>query len=190
MALNGQKASFLAGGEFPFPIVQGGQNVGAVTIQFRPFGVKLDFTGVIGADDIIRLHVAPEVSTLDFANSISLSGFVIPAVSSRRAETEIELRDGQSFGIAGLIDHRAQAQLNKIPGIGDIPILGQLFRSRSTSRSNTELLVIVTPRIVDPLKGESAEQQAPKNPMPFLDSEKFDETIPGNKNAGTRKKEK
>jgi len=127
MALNGQQATFLAGGEFPFPIVQSGQSAGAVTVQFRPFGVRLDFKGTIGADSVIRLHVAPEVSTLDFANSISISGFVVPAISTRRAETEIELKDGQSFGIAGLLDHRAQSQMNKIPGLGDIPILGQFF---------------------------------------------------------------
>ncbi|PYS32698.1 MAG: type II and III secretion system protein, partial [Acidobacteria bacterium] len=110
LALNGQKASFLAGGEFPFPVVQGGANVGAVTIQFRPFGVRLEFTGTISPDNVIRLHVLPEVATLDFANSVSISGFVVPAISTRRAETEIELKDGQSFGIAGLLDHRAQAQ--------------------------------------------------------------------------------
>src|SRR5207249_6086914 len=136
LALNGQKASFLAGGEFPFPVVQGGANVGAVTIQFRPFGVRLEFTGTISPDNVIRLHVLPEVATLDFANSVSISGFVVPAISTRRAETEIELKDGQSFGIAGLLDHRAQAQLNKIPGISDIPILGKLFTSRSINRSN------------------------------------------------------
>src|SRR5262249_20544712 len=140
LALNGQKASFLAGGEFPFPVVQGGANVGAVTIQFRPFGVRLEFTGTIAPDNVIRLHVLPEVATLDFTNAVSISGFVVPAISTRRAETEIELKDGQSFGIAGLIDHRAQTQLNKIPGIADIPILGKLFTSRSINRSNGELI--------------------------------------------------
>ena len=184
MALNGQKASFLAGGEFPFPIVQGGQNVGAVTIQFRPFGVRLDFTGTIGKDNVIRLHVAPEVSTLDFANAISISGFVVPAISTRRAETEIELKDGQSFGIAGLLDKRAQAQLNKIPGIGDIPILGLLFRSKSVNRSNAELLVMVTPHIVDPIGAAPPVPSGPDAVLPFLESPKFDSTVPGNKNAG------
>src|SRR5205814_9041605 len=103
--------------------------------QFKPFGVKLDFTGNISNDGTIRLHVAPEVSTLDFTNAAIISGFTVPALSTRRAETEIELKDGQSFGIAGLLDNRAQAQLNKIPGIGDIPILGNLFRSRQVNRS-------------------------------------------------------
>src|SRR5436190_20207559 len=124
MALNGQKASFLAGGEFPFPFVQPGQGFVSVTIQFKPFGVRLDFTGTITKDNVIRLHVAPEVSTLDFANGVTVSGFNIPALSSRRAETEIELKDGQSFGIAGLLDHRAQVQMSKFPGIADIPVLG------------------------------------------------------------------
>jgi pilus assembly protein CpaC len=182
MALSGQKASFLAGGQFPFPIVQGGQNVGVVTIQFRDFGVKLDFTGTIGRDDVIRLHVAPEVSTLDFTNSITISGFVVPAISTRKAETEIELKDGQSFGIAGLLDHRAQAQMNKIPGIGDIPILGQLFRSKSVNRSNTELLVIVTPHIADPIRAPSSPPVEPKLALPYLDVPKFDEKLPESKN--------
>jgi len=124
------------------------------------------------------------VSTLDFANSISISGFVVPAISTRRAETEIELKDGQSFGIAGLIDHRAQAQLNKIPGIGDIPILGQLFRSRSVNRSNTELLVMVTPHIVDPLRAAPPLPPEIKPVMPFLDPSKFDESVPEHKNVG------
>src|ERR1019366_2597705 len=110
LALSGQKASFLAGGQFPFPVVQGGQNIGVVTIQFRPFGVQLDFTATIESDNVIRLHVAPEVSTLDYTNSVTISGFTIPAISTRRAETEIELKDGQSFGIAGLLDHRVTDQ--------------------------------------------------------------------------------
>jgi len=185
MALNGQKASFLAGGEFPFPVVQGGANVGAVTIQFRPFGIQLDFQGNINPDNVIRLHVAPSVSTLDFSNSVSISGFVIPALSTRRAETEIELKDGQSFGIAGLLDHRAQAQLNRIPGIADIPILGKLFTSRSINRSNTELIVIVTPHIVDPVKEVTGVPQVPKYPMPFLESQPFDKAVPGNNNVGS-----
>jgi pilus assembly protein CpaC len=186
MALNGQKASFLAGGEFPYPVVQGGANVGAVTIQFRPFGIQLDFQGIINPDNVIRLHVAPSVSTLDFANSASISGFVVPALSTRKAETEIELKDGQSFGIAGLLDHRAQAQLNRIPGIADIPILGKLFTSRSINRSNTELIVIVTPHIVDPVRqAPSSVPQPPNYPMPFLESQPFDKAVPGNKNVGS-----
>jgi pilus assembly protein CpaC len=185
MALNGQRASFLAGGEFPFPIVQGGANVGAVTIQFRPFGVRLDFLGTIDSSNVIRLHVAPEVSTLDFANGVSISGFVVPAISNRRAETEIELLDGQSFGIAGLLDNRAITQMSKIAGIGDIPILGKLFRSKQVNRSNTELIVIVTPHIVDPVRVPMPAPKLPNYVVPFLDTPKFDESIPGNGDVTT-----
>ena len=142
LALSGSKASFLAGGEFPFPVVQGGQNLGVVTIQFRPFGVRLDFNGTIGDDNTVRLQVAPEVSSLDFANAITISGFTVPAIATRRAETEVELRDGQSFAIAGLLNEQDTAQLSKIPGIGDIPILGKLFQSRSIQKSKSELVVL------------------------------------------------
>jgi pilus assembly protein CpaC len=178
LAMNGGPARFLAGGEFPFPIVQGGTNFSAVTIQFRPFGVRLEFTGFIEDNGIIRLQITPEVSTLDFSNALSISGFVIPAISTRRAETEVELRDGQGFGIAGLLDQRTQAQLNKLPGIGDIPILGQLFRSRSVNRSRNELLVLVTPHIVDPVKPGMPVPLPPKQPMPNLSSPKFDQGLP------------
>jgi pilus assembly protein CpaC len=178
LALNGQKANFLAGGEFPFPVVQGGTNVGAVTIQFRPFGVKLDFTAFVGQDHVIRMHIAPEVSTLDFTQAIVISGFTVPAISTRRTETEIELKDGQSFGIAGLMDNRATVQLSKIPGIGDIPILGNLFRSRSINRSDSELMVMVTPRIVDPVQMNASPPVPPSNPIKFLDNPRFDKGIP------------
>jgi len=181
LALSGQKASFLAGGEFPFPVIQGTQNLGTVTIQFKPFGVRLDFTGIVGDDGVIRLHVAPEVSTLDFTNALTISGFTMPAVSTRRAETEIELKDGQSFGIAGLLDNRSQSQLSNVPGIGDIPILGQLFRSRNINRSNTELLVLVTPHVVDPVRIDAPVQKGPTLPVPFLNIPQFDNTAPGHK---------
>src|SRR5438552_5788794 len=162
MAINRQKATFLAGGEFPFPIVQPGNGFTAVTIQFKPFGVRLEFTGNIASDGTIRLHVAPEVSTLDFTNALAISGFTIPAISTRRAETELELKDGQSFGIAGLLDNRAQAQLSKVPGIGDIPVLGQLFRSRNINKSNTELLALVTPHIIYPDHTSTPPPHSPK----------------------------
>jgi pilus assembly protein CpaC len=186
LAMNGQKASFLSGGEFPFPVVQGGANVGAVTIQFRPFGVKLDFVGTIDyAQSVIRLHVAPEVSTLDFTNAVTISGFVVPALSTRRAETEIELKDGQSFGIAGLMDRREQAQMSKIPGIGDIPVLGQFFRSKNVNRSNSELLVLVTPHIVDPVHREMVKATEPKGPVQILEPSKFDKNTDKLTNPGT-----
>jgi len=132
----------------------------------------------VGADNVIRLHVAPEVSTLDFSNAAVISGFTVPALSTRRAETEIELKNGQSFGIAGLLDNRVQAQLSKIPGIGDIPILGNLFRSRSISRSNGELVVLVTPHVVDPVKSNTPPPPTPENPMKFLENHGFDKTLP------------
>ena len=178
LALSGQKASFLAGGEFPVPVVQGGQSIGVVTIQFRPFGVRLEFTAFVGKDRVIRLHIAPEVSTLDFANAAVISGFTVPALSTRRAESEIELKDGQSFGIAGLLDNRATEQLSKVPGIGDIPILGNLFRSRIINRSNSELLVLVTPRVVDPVKLDTPPPLPPANPIKFLENPNFDKGLP------------
>jgi pilus assembly protein CpaC len=183
MAISGQKATFLAGGEFPFPIVQASTGVPVVTIQFRPFGVKLDFTATVQDDNTLRLHVAPEVSTLDFANALTFSGFTVPAISTRRAETEIELKDGQSFGIAGLLDRRTTTQLSKVPGIGDIPILGQLFRSKSINKTNTELLVFVTAHIVDPVHVDTPLAAAPTVPVPFLDINKFDQQLPGTKQA-------
>lgn len=173
MTLNGREASFLAGGEFPFPVVQGGTNFTAVTIQFREFGVRLKFTPNIQPDGKIRLKVSPEVSALDFANALTISGFIVPAISTRRAETEIELRDGQSFAIAGLIDNRLTESASKIPVLGDVPIIGKLFRSRAMNRSNTELLVMVTPKLVRPLSPGQVPPM-PTFPKPFLDREKFD----------------
>jgi len=178
LALNGQKASFLVGGEFPVPIVQGGQSIGVVTIQFRPFGVRLDFTAFVSKAKVIRLHVNPEVSTLDFNNAAVISGFTIPALSTRRAETEIELKDGQPFAIAGLLDNRAQVQMSKIPGIGDIPILGNLFKTHSTTRSNSDLLVFVTPHVIDPIKAAVPVPLPPSNPIKFLDNPGFDKNLP------------
>lgn len=189
LAMNGQKASFLAGGEFPFPVIQGTQALGAVTIQFRPFGVKLDFTGFINTDNVIRMHVAPEVSTLDFTNAVTISGFTVPALSTRRAETDIELKDGESFGIAGLIDNRVTSQMTKLPGFGDIPVLGQLFRSKSISRTNSELMVIVTPHIVDPLAPNQPPIAMPTYPLPFLNIPNFDPTIGAVSKEGTTSKQ-
>ena len=143
---NGKEASFLAGGEYPYPVVQG--NNQGVTIMFKEFGVRLKFTPTVVGSDTIHLKVAPEVSALDFTNAIVLNGFRVPALTTRRTETEIELRDGQTFAIAGLIDHTLTQTMSKVPGIGDIPILGYLFRSRAYQKNNTELVVMITPQIV------------------------------------------
>ena len=127
---------------------------------------------------MVRMHVAPEVSTLDFSNALTISGFTVPAISTRRAETEIELKEGQSFGIAGLLDNRAQVQFSKIPGIGDIPILGRLFQSQSLNRSHTELMVLVTPHIVDPIRMSGPGPVPPKNPVKLLNIPSFDKDLP------------
>ncbi len=150
LTLPGREASFLAGGEFPFPTVQGGQGNNAVTITFKEFGVRLRFTPTITNTGSIRLQVAPEVSSLDFGNGLAFGGFQIPALLTRRAETEVELREGQHLAIAGLIDNSISDNLDKIPILGDIPILGLLFRSKDVRQNRTELLVIVTPRLVQP----------------------------------------
>ena len=171
IAVNGKAASFLAGGQFPFPIVQPGAGFTAVTISFKEFGVRLSFTPVIMPNGNIHLQVAPEVSTLDFANALSISGFTVPALSTRKAETEFELQDGQSFVIAGLMDNRVTDVYNKIPGLGDIPILGNFFRSRSLQKSNSELMVLCTVRRVSP---NSEAPAGPKDPKPFMEKEKFD----------------
>jgi pilus assembly protein CpaC len=172
--LSGQKASFLSGGEFPFPVVQGSSGgLTSITIQFRPYGVKLDFTPIVNDDGTIQLKVAPEVSALDYTNAVTISGYTIPAISTRRAETQVELRDGQSFAISGLLDRRTTDIFNKMPGIGDIPILGALFRSESINHSTVELMVVVTPTLVDPLT-DTASPTLPKLPVPMLDPTQFD----------------
>lgn len=169
MTQSGKDASFLAGGEFPFPILQGVGAGGAagITIQFREFGVRLGFTPTLTPDGSIHLKVKPEVSSLDFSNALTIQGFLIPALSTRRVESEMDLKDGQSFAIAGLVDNRVTEQFQKIPGIGDIPILGKLFQSKTLNRSNSELLVLVTPRIVQPLTSDKLPP-GPVNPIPFL----------------------
>lgn len=171
IAVNGKEASFLAGGQFPFPIVQPGAGFTAVTISFKDFGVRLQFTPTIMPNGYIHLKVAPEVSTLDFANALSISGFTVPALSTRRAETEFEVQDGQSFVIAGLLDNRITDIYNKIPGLGDIPILGTFFRSKSAQRSKSELMVLCTVKRISPT---TESPTLPKDPKPFMDTGKFD----------------
>jgi pilus assembly protein CpaC len=180
IAVNGKEASFLAGGEFPFPVVQPGQGFSAVTIQFREFGVKLRFTPEIMPSGMIHLHVVPEVSALDFANGLTISGFNVPALTTRKADTEFEIKDGQSFVIAGLMDNRVTSIMNKMPGLGDIPILGNLFRSKNLTKANTELMVMVTARRIYP---SDQLPPGPKNPKPFLDKDKFDGKHSGGKGS-------
>jgi pilus assembly protein CpaC len=170
MTESGKDASFLAGGEFPFPILQstgGGSGFAGITIQFKEFGVRLNFTPTLTPDGLIHLKVKPEVSSLDFTNALTLQGFVIPALATNRVESEMDLTDGQSFVIAGLLDNRVTEQLQKVPGIGDIPILGKLFQSRTLNKSKNELVVVVTPVIVHPL---AAGSPAPSLdfPKPFI----------------------
>ena len=148
VTLSGQEASFLAGGEFPVPVPQ---EADSITIEFKTFGVGLSFTPIVLNEQHISLRVAPEVSELNFSNAISLSGFVVPALTTRRAATVIELADGQSFAIAGLLNESVRESISKFPLLGDLPILGALFRSVSFQKNETELVIIVTPHLVKPL---------------------------------------
>jgi len=171
IAVNGKESSFLAGGEFPYPVVQGTAGLNSVTIQFKEFGVRLRFTPVIMPNGNIHLRVNPEVSALDFSNGLTISGFVIPSITTRRAETEFEIKDGQSFVIAGLLDNRLTNQGSKVAGLGDIPILGTFFKSKNLNKSNDELMVLVTARRVSPSDTLPTLQ---KFPQKFLEPEKFD----------------
>ena len=164
IAYNGQEASFLAGGEFPVPVVQGA--TGTVTVQFKEFGIRLTFTPTI-AGDVIRLKVAPEVSALDFANGVTLGGFRIPALTTRRAATDVELRDGQSFAIAGLLDNVSQDDKAAIPILSKLPIIGPLFKSKAERAEQTELMVLITPRLVKPLDPDEVPP-LPTQFKPFL----------------------
>lgn len=166
VAESGKDASFLAGGEFPVPIAQGTGGNAAISVQYKEFGVRLNFTPVIRGDRV-HLKVRPEVSTLDFANGVLLQGFRIPALSTRRTETELELQDGQTFAIAGLINNSMNATLQKIPGIGDIPILGLLFKSKAARKDQTELVVMITPQIL-PRSSAGVTAALPRTPEPFL----------------------
>jgi pilus assembly protein CpaC len=159
IAYNGQEASFLAGGEIPIAVVSGA--AGNVSVEYKEYGVRLNFTPTV-AGDTIRLHVRPEVSTLDFPNGILLSGFRIPALATRRAETDVELRDGQSFAIAGLLNNLSQDDYNEVPGLSRLPIIGHLFKSKAERAEQTELLVVITPQLVRPLNPDEVP------PLPTL----------------------
>jgi pilus assembly protein CpaC len=187
ITVEGKEASFLAGGEFPFPTLTSSSTGGAtspvVTVQFKKFGIQLNFTPTVTASGAINLKVSPEVSALDYSNAVTLQGFQIPALISRRAETEVVLKDGETFAIAGLLDNRVIQTINKFPVIGDLPIIGQLFKSRSTKKSSDELLVVVTPRFVRP----AAAGEEVKNPEML---ESFMSTVHDEKAAGKYGKKK
>jgi pilus assembly protein CpaC len=185
LAIDGSPASFLAGGEFPYPVVQSvGTGLNAVTILFREFGIRLRFQPTITPRGTIRLHVAPEVSALDYANGLVYQGFQIPGLSVRKVDTEIELKQGQSFAIAGLLDNRLTETLSRVAGLSDIPLLGRLFRSRAVSREKTELLVMVTPELVEPIP---AGQPLPEIQMPREFLKEGAQEVPGTPATSTAK---
>jgi len=155
-ALSGETASFLAGGEFPIPVSQGGGNGGAITIEYKQYGVGLAFTPIVLADGRISMRVRPEVSELSNEGSLKIGGFDVPALTTRRAETTVELGSGQSFMLAGLLRSNASNSLSKAPFLGDLPILGALFRSTSFRKAETELVIVVTPYLVRPVNGRLA----------------------------------
>jgi len=156
IALSGKTANFLVGGEFPVPVPSGN---GDISIEYKPFGVGLTFTPTVLSDKKINIDVTPEVSELDFSNAVQISGYVVPGLTARRASTVIELADGQSFAIAGLLKETVRDAISKFPGLGDIPILGMLFRSREFQKNETELVIIATPHLVKPL--DMANQTLP-----------------------------
>ena len=165
IAYNGEEASFLAGGEIPIPVVQGVS--GQVSVQYKEFGIRLTFRPTI-AGDVIRLKLRPEVSSLDFNNGVILAGFRIPALSTRRAETDVELRDGQSFAIAGLMNNISQTDRQAVPILSSLPIIGNLFKSKAERAEQTELMVLITPRLVRALDPDEVPL-LPTRPGEFID---------------------
>lgn len=181
---NGKEASFLVGGEFPVPVLQGGANSGAVTIQFREYGIRLTFNPTMTENGTLKMYVKPEVSTIDLANAVSVSGFVIPALATRRVESTIELGPGQSFIIGGLVDDRTNEVFAKMPGLANIPLLGQLFKSRNENRQKTELIVLVTPEFVEP-QSAADQKLLPNMPGGFLNPMMLPNGMPGSSNTGS-----
>lgn len=187
LAQNGKQASFVAGGEFPYPVVQGSTGGGsaAVTIQFREFGVRLSFVPTITPRGSISLRVAPEVSALDFTHGLTVNGFSVPAITLRKLDTAVELNEGQSFAIGGLLDNRVTDTVDKVPFLGDLPILGKFFQSKSHEKENTELIVIVTPEIVRPIP-QGAPLPQLKYTVPFMDpNTPADQMTPAKGNSGS-----
>ncbi|MBZ5674355.1 MAG: pilus assembly protein N-terminal domain-containing protein [Acidobacteriia bacterium] len=183
---NGKEANFLVGGEFPVPILQGVGAAGAVTIQFKEFGIRLLFTPIMTANKTIKLALRQEVSTIDFANAVTLQGFVIPALSTRRAETNVELTEGQTFVVAGLMDNRETTALTKLPVISSIPVLGSLFKSKIENKNNTELVMLVTPEVTEALGANDPKPQ-PYFPQEFL-KRMGPEDVPAAKSKAKTKK--
>ncbi len=171
ITLSGKSANFLAGGEFPIPVPQAGASVPVITIQYKPFGVALSFTPTVLGKDRINMVVAPEVSELDFSQAVSLQGYIVPSITTRRLSTTVELADGQSFAIAGLLKDEVKHNIAKYPFLGDIPIIGALFRSSSFQRDETELVVIVTPHLVKPL--DMSKQTLPTDGYVMPDDYEF-----------------
>jgi pilus assembly protein CpaC len=155
VAMSGQTATYLAGGEFPVPVVQSGNQAGGITIDYKEFGVRLALTPTVLARNRISLKVAPEVSDLDFSAGIQTGGVAVPALLVRRTDTTVELGDGESFVISGLVSSNLVRNLDKVPWLGDVPVLGAFFRSTSLSREDKELIMVVTPRLVRPLAREA-----------------------------------
>ncbi len=184
LTTSGSPANFLAGGEFPFPTLQGGgSGVGQITIQVREFGVRLKFLPTVTPRGTIHLSVTPEVSALDYSSSLQVQGYTIPGLSVRRMQTEIELEDGQSFVIGGLIDNRMTETIDKVPGLSKLPILGKLFQSRSVQKNNSELLVLVTPELVRPIQ---AGEDKPEIKMPGAFLKGAATSLPGNPATGVK----
>jgi pilus assembly protein CpaC len=168
LATNGKEASFLAGGEFPYPVAQGSTGgLSTVTIEFKEYGIRINFIPTITPRGTIHLQVAPEVSSLDYTNEVNISGFLVPGITSRRVNTEVELADGESFMIGGLLDKSTSDNFSKIPFLGDIPIIGKLFQSEQRTKNDSELIVIVTPEIVSPFAA-NATLPTPNYPVPFI----------------------
>ena len=157
---NGKEAYFLVGGEFPVPVLQGGGSAGAVTVQFKEFGIRLRFTPVVSGNGTIKLHLVQEVSTIDAADGVTFNGFVIPAIATRRTESDVELGDGQSFAVSGLLDNRDTESFSKLPFLSSIPVLGSLFKSKTANKTRTELILLVTPQVTMPL--------GPNDPRPEI----------------------
>lgn len=188
ITLSGKSANFLAGGEFPIPVPQPGAGGTAITIEYKPFGIGLHFTPTVLSNNKISMEVGPEVSDLDFSNAITLNGWVVPSIALRRVSTTIELADGQSFAIAGLLKDDVREIISKYPVVGEIPVLGALFRSSSFRRNETELIVIVTPHLIKPL--DMAKQTLPTDQ--FIEPDDFEfyllGSLEGQEKPGSRPK--